>query len=228
MSEPDSGSAHRYKIRRSTGKVEFVDRNKLARLQMARAERYRRASQRRRLLALLAGVFVVAVAVLAVIWVWPAGGGDSLLVAGPGAELLPPRPPLRQVEEVPVEGPAARAPSSAPEDVVAAAVRSWARAWSEQDVLGYLAHYSQSFVPADGSERSDWARERRIRVVLPEAVAVELSDLEVELLDGGRARASFLQSYRSPDYSDRVRKTLELAEESGGWRIVAELAATPE
>ncbi len=103
-------------------------------------------------------------------------------------------------------------------------MRAWAAAWSAQDLLGYLGAYSEEFRPADGEPRAEWSRRRQVRLVLPEEIRVEISGLEVELVGEGRARARFLQSYRSPEYADRVRKTLELVDERGTWRIVAETA----
>ena len=46
--------------------------------------------------------------------------------------------------------------------------------------------------------------------------------MEVDLLSPDRAEVSFLQSYRSERFSDRVRKTLVMVREAGGWKIAAE------
>ena len=106
-------------------------------------------------------------------------------------------------------------------------MRRWADAWARQDVAAYLASYAAGFEPAAGLTRPDWERLRRRRLLDPASIRVEIEGLEVVVRAEGRAEASFLQTYVSPDYSDVVRKSLLLVEETGEWRIVAERSEAP-
>lgn len=105
---------------------------------------------------------------------------------------------------------------------VKTALRSWASAWSAQDVRGYLNAYSDNYQPRGTTSLSDWVRSRRQSVESPATIKVELSDLQVSLLDDSRAQASFNQHYKSNSYEDRERKRVTLVREDGGWRIVRE------
>jgi hypothetical protein len=102
------------------------------------------------------------------------------------------------------------------------AVRSWAQAWSAQDVRGYLEAYDSSFAPPDGLSRSEWEAQRRQRLIRPAFVQVSVSDIEARPLEPDRVVVTFVQSYRSDTFSDRVLKTLELARRDGAWKIVRE------
>ena len=101
-------------------------------------------------------------------------------------------------------------------------VQAWATAWTEQDVDRYLSFYSESFLPADGSDRDDWAEGRRQRIGSPSSIEVELAAVEVDLLGPESAEVTFVQSYRSDRFSDRVRKALRLNRSDGRWRIALE------
>jgi hypothetical protein len=51
---------------------------------------------------------------------------------------------------------------------------------------------------------------------------VQVGNLDVSLLAADRAAVRFIQAYRSNTMSDRVAKTLRLAREDDGWKIVSE------
>lgn len=105
---------------------------------------------------------------------------------------------------------------------IASVLRSWALAWSNKDVPGYLAHYSSAFVPDDGSGRRQWAEQRRDRIGKPEIIEVRVSDVSVQPADDGAVTATFQQSYRANHYHDRVVKHLDMRLEDGDWKIVRE------
>ncbi len=217
MSPSDERSGRRYKVRGASGKSEWVDHNDLWRLQQLQIERIREERRRRLRVVSLAAVVLVAV-VLAVVWLTMDRAEE------PGARALP-EPALAGEAAATVGEPAAAAaPRPTPEEEIGAAVAAWAAAWGRQDVGAYLACYSADFRPADGSRRAAWERRRRRRLERPAFIRLDLGELEIDLRDAGRAEVRFRQSYSSPDYSDVVRKTLTLAAEEGGWRIVGELA----
>jgi EAL domain-containing protein (putative c-di-GMP-specific phosphodiesterase class I) len=101
-------------------------------------------------------------------------------------------------------------------------VNSWAQAWSDQRVADYLSSYARSFEPPDGMSRGAWEAQRRQRLLAPTSISVAIRDLEVTLPSPDLARATFLQSYKSPTFDDETRKTLELVREDGDWKIAVE------
>lgn len=137
----------------------------------------------------------------------------------PAPEPEPEPEPVAAVPE-PTPQPAARPPANP--DEVALAVRTWASAWSDQDVEGYLASYAPSFRPANGASRASWNRYRRDRLTKPSFISVEISDLAVDIKDSETAVATFSQRYRSDNYEDQVRKTLNMVRAEGRWQIAAE------
>jgi EAL domain-containing protein (putative c-di-GMP-specific phosphodiesterase class I) len=106
-------------------------------------------------------------------------------------------------------------------------VNSWARAWSDQRVADYLSSYARSFEPPDGMSRGAWEAQRRQRLLAPTSITVALRDLEVTFPSPDLARATFLQSYKSPTFGDETRKTLELVWEDGDWQIAVEQSDDP-
>ena len=167
----------------------------------------------------------------------PAGGEGA--TAGPAPEAGGERGPPPAAPEVgsqagtPTAGSGPRSetfaagPAAAPSGRAAGAVRAWAGAWASRDVAAYLAAYSSSFRPADGLTRRSWEALRRRRLLTPASIEVEIEGLEVVMRGEGRAEARFVQRYRSPIYADVVRKSLDLVEEEGAWRILGERVEAP-
>ena len=109
-----------------------------------------------------------------------------------------------------------------PLDGVTTAVFGWARAWSAQDVEGYLSAYAPEFVPSKGLSRTAWVKQRRQRVSAPERISVEVIDPKAESTGANTARVRFKQVYESNTYSDSTNKVLELKKVAGRWLIVRE------
>ena len=107
-------------------------------------------------------------------------------------------------------------------DIVRDRVNSWAKAWSNQDLDSYLAHYSGSFVPRDNMSLADWKEQRRGRLLWREYIKVELTDMNVDI-EGDTASASFIQHYESNTFKGTGKKTLKLKQVNGGWFITQEL-----
>lgn len=193
-----------------------------------------RAVRRRRLY--IASAVSLGVVGLLGARLWLGGGGEPAIDLGRGQP--PPadepatraRAPLEPTlieqpppsEEEPPE-PRARAEAARREEAVEL-VRSWAAAWSAQDVGRYLGHYSATFVPEGGLPLSEWRAQRRQRLTAPASIRVAVTRLEARLLSESEARVTFLQTYRSEGYADTVDKVLELVREEGAWRIRRELA----
>ena len=118
----------------------------------------------------------------------------------------------------------AREPRPDPGLQVVEAVQRWARAWSQQDVSGYLAAYAGDYRPANGLDHAAWARQRRERLTGPRFIEVALDRMAVDVTDARRARVEFEQSYRSDGFDDRVIKMLELVRIDSVWKIVSEVS----
>ncbi len=131
----------------------------------------------------------------------------------------------------PGEAVASRATSPAPaqttdlEGELVASTLEWAQAWAGRRPEDYLRHYSQRFQPPRSMSRSAWEAQRTDRISTPDFIQVDVSSLETELLAADRARVTFDQAYRSDNFHDTMRKTLELVREDDGWKILEERAA---
>lgn len=110
------------------------------------------------------------------------------------------------------------------ETAARATVERWRAAWDEQNVSAYLAQYAPGFRPDSGISVKQWRAQRRTRINTPDWIKIELRDVELFPLSENRLRASFVQTYRSDGYSDRVLKSLILIRTPAGWRILREAA----
>ena len=104
---------------------------------------------------------------------------------------------------------------------VSAAVASWAAAWSNKDVRGYLAAYAKNFAVPRGRSRRQWEAERRARIVGKSWIEVKIEALEINV-DGNVATARFRQNYRSNRLTESGIKTLTLVKTSQQWLIQQE------
>lgn len=109
-----------------------------------------------------------------------------------------------------------------------ATIESWARAWSERDVSGYLAHYGDGFTPDHGASRAAWEKSRRQMIERRRSIAVNVANLRLEQVSDKRIVARYVQDYTADTYRETgTPKRLVLERESSGWRIVAESADKP-
>lgn len=155
-------------------------------------------------------------------------------VAAPAA---PPAVPAAVAAIKPATSPAA-APAPATAPAVAAkvepakpadasvevlnAVGSWAKDWAGKNPDGYLAAYSKSFKPEDGTSRSTWSASRRERITTPKRIKVEVLGASVEMTSATEAKVTFRQAYSSDALQTRSRKTLTMVKEGNAWLIARE------
>ncbi len=118
-------------------------------------------------------------------------------------------------------------PSTTPPAIgtIEQAILAWAGAWSAQEVDSYLSFYDGDFVPPRGLSRRAWERNRRFRLAKPTFIDIDIQQLHILQRNDRQATASFVQSYRSNTFEDKVEKTLALVLRTNGWKIVAEGAA---
>ena len=107
-------------------------------------------------------------------------------------------------------------------DEARALVDAWREAWQAGNLDGYLAWYARD--ARQGERRGSTAiadYKRTIWQTKPPA-RVEIKDLDIRLSPDG-LEASFVQEYQdATGYTDRGVKTLILAPEGDGWRIIDE------
>ncbi len=109
---------------------------------------------------------------------------------------------------------------------MAALVRNWAQAWSDQRVDDYLGYYSRGFLTPGNVSRESWEAGRRRRIERPRFIKLSLEFLESEFIDSSRGWIRFRQFYWSNGYNDVVIKKLELIVEDGDWKILQETSSS--
>ncbi len=143
----------------------------------------------------------------------------------------PPTPAAASVKPTPSVTTATLTPPPAPAPVTApagdakaqaiAAVESWARAWSAQDVKGYLAHYAPDFEVPGGVTRAAWEKERSERIEKPKKIEVGVKVLSAQA-NGNEATVTVRQSYRSDALKSNNTKTMKLVRSGDRWLIKQE------
>lgn len=138
----------------------------------------------------------------------------------------PPKPapaPVLAKVEPPKPAPKAEPPKpdNSESDAVLKQVHGWAKAWSAQNVDGYLGYYANEFEPPKGMSRKAWAEERRARIAGKGRIHVEIGTPEVDV-HGNTAKVTFRQTYESDRLTARSRKTLVLIKNGGKWQIKQE------
>jgi ketosteroid isomerase-like protein len=128
------------------------------------------------------------------------------------AKVEPPKP-APKVEPV--------KPDNSESDAVLKQVHGWAKAWSAQNVDGYLGYYANEFEPPKGMSRKAWADERRARIAGKGRIHVDVGAPEVDV-HGNTAKVTFRQTYESDRLTARSRKTLVLIKNGGKWQIKQE------
>lgn len=152
----------------------------------------------------------------------PRGPGQTLSKA----EVRPAQPatPLT-VATAPTPAPPKTAPPPprAPDvsDEVVKTVGKWARAWSQNDVEGYLGFYAADFKTPKGESRKSWEESRRARIA-KKKIEVGIDAPSVRVSDDNRVIVTFRQDYRSPGLKAVSTKTLVMVKSGGRWLIQQE------
>lgn len=101
------------------------------------------------------------------------------------------------------------------------AVLAWAKAWSRQDMDGYLKAYASQFIPPERMSRNKWEAERKQRILSKKSISVEVRQLKIKLEDK-TATVQFQQIYSSDNFTGNSRKTLEMVKQGDRWLILRE------
>jgi len=101
------------------------------------------------------------------------------------------------------------------------AVESWAKAWSAQDMKGYLNAYGSNFQTPKGQSRKAWEADRTARIEGKGHIKVSIESPQVTV-NGNTATVKFRQKYVSDRLSTTGRKTLVLEKQGKNWLIKQE------
>jgi tetratricopeptide (TPR) repeat protein len=104
---------------------------------------------------------------------------------------------------------------------VTAALEGWARAWSAQDVKGYLAAYAPDFEVPGGETRAAWEKQRAERIEKPKSIEVSVKVVSAQV-SGNEATAVVKQSYKSDTLKNTTTKTMKLVKSGDRWLIKQE------
>jgi murein L,D-transpeptidase YafK len=108
-------------------------------------------------------------------------------------------------------------PSKPEVDDVRLVVEQWLNAWRKMDVDQYMAHYHPEF----RYKGMDLDGYRAYKIGLAEKynkISIKVEQLNIEV-NGGKAKVTFVQDYRSDKYRDYGLKTLVLKKHADDWRI---------
>ncbi|CAB5083482.1 hypothetical protein D3OALGA1CA_2760 [Olavius algarvensis associated proteobacterium Delta 3] len=121
-------------------------------------------------------------------------------------------------------------PSPSPEPVpvdqqVKTFLNQWASAWEKTagpggDFTAYKACYAESF-KARGMNKAAWIQDKQVKNSRKKWIAIALYDISIsEQTFSNRITARFTQKYSSSNFSSTSPKTLFLAKEPTGWKII--------
>jgi len=146
------------------------------------------------------------------------------VASGPPAASAVPAPAPRATASIPAveSAPPAKVASRDDSKRVLQVVDRWARAWSENDIATYLAHYAPDFEPAQGMSRAAWEAQRRQRIAKPRNIEVTIEAPKVVFTGDNRAKVTFRQHYRSDTFKASGTKTLDMVRQGGKWLIKRE------
>lgn len=105
-----------------------------------------------------------------------------------------------------------------------ARIKSWASAWSAQDVDGYVTHYADNYSSSRSITREQWLEQRQVRLTNKAFIKVKVSSFDIEDL-GEQFSVTFDQHYQSNTVDDIVRKRLVFDKQGDNWidaKIVSE------
>ncbi|HEY2629351.1 MAG TPA: tetratricopeptide repeat protein [Usitatibacter sp.] len=141
----------------------------------------------------------------------------------PKPDVAKPAPPVVETKPAPPKP----APTPAVDDPnkaqPVAALQDWARAWSERDVAGYLAHYAPDFEVPGGAKRDAWEKERKDRIERPKSIEVKIDVTNVKMGDN-EATVTFHQTYKSDTLKSSNTKVVKLVHVGDKWLIKQERA----
>jgi len=107
--------------------------------------------------------------------------------------------------------------------VLLAQLTAWAKAWSDGNVEAYVDFYGATYAPR-GKSRKAWLKNRQRRVIPSKKIEINLTAQQVYIHKNKKqANTLFTQTYRSKNYSDKVKKRITWVKKNGTWLIAKEV-----
>jgi tetratricopeptide (TPR) repeat protein len=141
--------------------------------------------------------------------------------ATPATKAAEPKPEPKVATITPAATPAKAAAGD--EGQITAAINTWAKAWADKNVAGYLAAYAADFETPDGLSRPAWEQQRKERIERPKSISVDVKFNKITV-NGNEAVANIRQSYKSDTLKTNSNKTLKLVKSGDKWLIRQERA----
>jgi ketosteroid isomerase-like protein len=156
-----------------------------------------------------------------------AGAPAQIAAVLPGATTQGVAGPRTPVAVVPgpstLSTPRAVTPPQTDEAGIGSFIAQWLNAWQAQDVDGYFSHYHPDFKPAAIASVQAWRNDRILKITRPQAIRLQMDELQVLEAGAQTAQIEFLLTYYSTHYADRTLKALRLGKAGNGdWRITDE------
>ena len=100
-------------------------------------------------------------------------------------------------------------------------ISDWQKAWQEKDLQMYMASYSEGFSSL-GLDLKGWKRRKSEINKRCGQIKVTITNLKIKILSSKRAVVNFDQEYSSVIQHDKGRKTIQLINREGKWKIKRE------
>jgi len=101
-------------------------------------------------------------------------------------------------------------------------VKTWVNAWQGRDITTYLHSYSDDFRPNNGKTHQQWQEQRINELSNTTSFKLEISELTILKRTDSLYLVSFIQSYRSNQQQNVVKKELLLEGSADYWSILRE------
>ncbi len=101
-------------------------------------------------------------------------------------------------------------------------LENWRNKWQQNSLDDYIQTYSEDFRDPKGRDRAAWQQYKQELFAKRGDQTISIENIKITQLRGDLYQVSFLQHYRSGDYSDIGIKTLKLQGCPGNFQIVSE------
>jgi len=100
-------------------------------------------------------------------------------------------------------------------------ISDWQKAWQEKNLQRYMGSYSEGFSSL-GLDLKGWKRRKYEINKRCGQIKVTITNLKIKILSSNRAMVNFDQEYSSVIHHDKGKKTIQLIDREGKWKIKRE------
>lgn len=99
----------------------------------------------------------------------------------------------------------------------------WQKAWQNQQYDAYVGFYHKDF-KGNYDYRKTWLNKRKKSLSKPKWIKLTNTQIVFKPLSSALVKATYVQTYQSDRYKDKVTKTLLWEKTDHGWKITSELS----